>query len=175
MKLGRLMLITIVAGSMALTTACPRRDTTVVDHTTTDTAYTGTATPANGVGTPANGTGFGTTGDGDRWISSVRLGSQLNQEGGVPLGQASSTYNVGEPVHVAMEVDRVPANGQVRVVWFGPTNEQIGEDTRQVMQADRVINFAAPAEAISQPGQYRVEVYANNQLVQTDNFTVEAR
>jgi hypothetical protein len=167
--------VVVLVLTLTLMTGCRR------DETITDTAYTGTATDTytdtawTGTDTGMTGTsaipGMGDTGPGSEWVSSVRLGKELNQEGGVPLGSASSSFRVGEPIHVAMEIDQRPPQGQVRVVWYGPTNQQIGEDSREV-QANTIVNFRAPAQ-INQPGEYRVDVMADGALVKTERFTVE--
>jgi hypothetical protein len=167
------MFIVLMAGVLAATlgTACAREETTetTTDTTWGDTAYTETGTTATR--TDADRTGMGDTGPGAEWVSSVRLGREINAEGGVPIGSASSTFRTGEPIYIAMEIDERPPQGDVRVVWFGPTNNQIGEDTRQV-QPDTVINFRAP-DGINQPGEYRVDVMAGNALVKTERFTIE--
>jgi hypothetical protein len=174
-KLFPLVMVLIL--TLTLMTGC-RRDETVTDtaytDTATDTAWTATATDTAWTATDTGTAGFGGMGDtgpGAEWVSSVRLGKELNQEGGVPLGSASSSFRVGEPIHVAMEIDQRPPQGQVRVVWYGPTNQQIGEDSREV-QANTIVNFRAPAQ-INQPGEYRVDVMADGALVKTERFTVE--
>jgi hypothetical protein len=172
-KLFPIVMVLIL--TLTLMTGC-RRDETITDTAYTDTAtdtYTDTAWTGTDPGTTGTSgiPGMGDTGPGSEWVSSVRLGKELNEEGGVPLGSASSSFRVGEPIHVAMEIDQRPPQGQVRVVWYGPTNQQIGEDSREV-QANTIVNFRAP-EQINQPGEYRVDVMADGALVKTERFTVE--
>jgi hypothetical protein len=169
MRLGTLLTVPLAIMALTVTTGCPAPERPVTDTApVTDPATPPPATPTNGIAAPE--LGIGQTGPGAQWVSSVRLGSQIDATGGVPLGTASSTFRIGEPIHIAMQIDQLPPGGAVRVVWYGAGQQQIHEETRQV-QPNTIINFSAPPE-VRQTGEYRADVFANGALVKTETFSI---
>jgi hypothetical protein len=153
--------------ALILTTGCPAQEHPV--PTTADRAAINTNPDPAPI--PADGPGIAESGPGARWISSVRMGREVDELGSVPTGAVSNSYRAGEPIFISMQVDRLPPGGEVRVVWFGPDEQQVHEELRAV-EADTIINFIAPPE-IDRPGQWRADVLSNGSLVTSQPFTIQ--
>lgn len=107
------------------------------------------------------------------WVDDPTLGSALNEEGRVALGFADNDFVAGDTIYYAMEIGDAPAGANVRVVWFGMDGAQVHEETKQVEAGMDYMHFEAPDTAAWTPGDYRVEVYANDELAHEEDFNIE--
>lgn len=144
---------------MLTITGCPREtQETPGDVVTTQAERTGDAPLA-----PERG---------ELWLDDYTLGSTLSPQGRIPIGATDDDFLTGEPIYLAMEVGDAPAGAAVRVVWIDPVGRAVGEESKIVAPGDDYMQFLAPAIYVAQPGEYRVQIYAGNDLVQTLDFSV---
>ena len=107
------------------------------------------------------------------WVDDPTLGSALNEEGRVAFGAGDNDFEVGDTIYYAMEIGDAPAGASVRVVWYGADDAQVHEETQQVQAGQDYMHFQAPDTSAWTPGDYRVEVYANEQLAHEEDFNIE--
>lgn len=107
------------------------------------------------------------------WVDDPTLGSELNEEGRVALGFADNDFVAGDTIYYAMEIGDAPAGANVRVVWYGADNAQVHEETQQVQAGQDYMHFEAPDTSAWTPGDYRVEIYANDELAHEEDFNIE--
>jgi hypothetical protein len=153
--------------ALILTSACPAQEQPV--QPVADHAALSTNPDPRPI--PADGPELAESGAGARWISSVRMGREVDELGRVPPGADSNSYRLGDPIFISMQVDQLPPGGEVRVVWFSPDEQQVHEELRAV-EVDTTINFIAPPE-IDQPGQWRADIFANGTPVSSQRFTIQ--
>jgi len=106
-------------------------------------------------------------------IDDVSIGGQLGDDGAIAFGHNNNEFAPGDPIYVAMEVGDAPAGTNVRLVWYGPDGMEVGQQSKSVKQGDHYLNFqAAPTDAWT-AGEYRAEVWANDEMVNEMDFEIE--
>lgn len=108
------------------------------------------------------------------WIDDPTLGSQIGTDGSIPLGSTDNDFVAGDPVYLAMEVGDAPATANVRVVWYGPGDQMLHEETKPVGGQGTYMNFQAPSTTGWPVGDYRVVIFANGQQAHQEDFNIEA-
>ena len=106
-------------------------------------------------------------------IDDVSIGGQLNDEGAIDFGHNNNEFAPGDPIYVAMEVGDAPAGTNVRLVWYGPDGMEVGQQAKTVSQGDHYMSFEAAATEAWAPGEYRAEVWANDEMVNEIDFEIE--
>lgn len=107
------------------------------------------------------------------WIDDPTLGSALNAEGRVEMGAADNDFVAGDTIYYAMEVGDAPANASVTVMWYGPGNMLLNEETKSVAAGDDYLHFEAPDTSDWDVGDYRVEVHTEGELAHSEDFNIE--
>lgn len=105
-------------------------------------------------------------------ISGTVLGKQLAPEGSINATERTEQFSPGEPVHMAVEIADAPPETPVRVVWYGPRDEVRAEDIKPIQPQHKYISFTAAEPIVSDPGQYRAEVWIDDELVDERSFAV---
>jgi hypothetical protein len=106
------------------------------------------------------------------WIDDFTLGSELGADGSMVAGKTGDDFAPGQPVHLAMEVGDAPANSQVKVVWYGPNETKIGEETKPVVAGQKYLAFTATDTASWAKGDYRAEVWVGDEKVNQQQFQI---
>lgn len=106
-------------------------------------------------------------------IDDVTLGSEVGEDGSIPMEAVDDDFVPGDAIYVAMEVGDAPEGTDVRVVWKGSDGATLGEETKQASAEEPYMNFQAPDTSGWQPGDYQVEIYANEQLVEQESFNLK--
>lgn len=156
-------LITILAVTlMALfAVACGKDETAAPPATTETVEQAGTASPSDIAPTTAQS-----------WIDDVTIGSELAADGSMVVGKTGDDFAPGQPINLTMEVGDAPANSQVKVVWYGPNETKIAEDTKPVVTGQKYLNFTAADTATWAKGDYRAEVWIGDEKVNQQQFQI---
>ncbi|HET7705660.1 MAG TPA: hypothetical protein VFM36_06225 [Thermoanaerobaculia bacterium] len=157
-KLG--LLILILALSMALA-ACGRDETAEPPASTVTTEQAGTSSPSDIAPTTAQS-----------WIDDVTIGSELGPDGSMVAGKTGDDFAPGQTVHLTMEVGDAPPNSQVKVVWYGPNETKIGEETKPVVAGQKYLSFSSQNTASWTKGDYRAEVWIGDEKVNQQQFNI---
>lgn len=108
------------------------------------------------------------------WVDDVTIGHELGADGAVVVGEGGDDFAPGQPVHLAIEAGDAPAGAAVMVVWFGPNEARIGEETKNVTAGQKYLNFQAPDTSSWAVGDYRAEVWTGDEKVNTQQFQIVA-
>ena len=154
-------LIAVAALSLAVTFGCGRDETAEPPATVTTAEQPGVSSPADVAPTTAQS-----------WIDDVTIGSQLAADGSMATGKTGDDFAPGQPIHISMEVGDAPPNSSVKVVWYGPGETKIGEDTKPVVAGQKYLTFSSPATASWAKGDYRAEVWIGDEKVNTQQFQI---
>ncbi|HEU4523340.1 MAG TPA: hypothetical protein VFT12_15125 [Thermoanaerobaculia bacterium] len=127
--------------------------------------------------TTAEQPGVGGTGDvsplnAQTWIDDVTIGHEIGQDGSIPPGRTGDDFAPGAPIHLAMDVDDAPENTAVKVVWYGPGEANLHEDTKNVTPNQKYLTFTAPSTQSWQKGDYRAEVWVGDEKVNQQQFQI---
>ncbi len=110
----------------------------------------------------------------DAWLGDFTLGSALDAQGRVPLSKSAQGFNAGATIYFAMGITEAPAGAVVRTVWYGRDNLKVHEETRQVVAGENYLHFQSPPTESWPPGRYKVEAWAGDQLVRSEEFDILA-
>lgn len=111
-------------------------------------------------------------GAGENWVGDLTLGTELEQSGAVASDSAAERFAQGQPIHLAAEVNEAPQNATLRVVWYGPNGLLMGESVKQISGEQQYVNFTAQNTSEWVAGDYRAELWANDQKVGEQSFQV---
>jgi hypothetical protein len=106
------------------------------------------------------------------WIDDVTLGSELAADGSMATGKTGDDFAPGQPVHLSMEVGDAPPNSTVKVVWYGPNETKVGEETKPVVAGQKYLAFSATETKAWAKGDYRAEVWIGDEKVNQQQFQI---
>jgi hypothetical protein len=108
------------------------------------------------------------------WIEDVtiELGSGLDPDGSLAVGKATSEFKIGDPAIVSMDVGSVPANTPIKVVWVGPNEKKVSEETKSTAAGQKYLTFTAPDTKSWANGEYRAEVWFGDKMVSRNVFKI---
>lgn len=155
------LLIAIVVMTTTVFVACGRDETAEPPADTTTMEQPGMGSPSDVSPWAAQS-----------WIDDVTIGSELAADGSMTTGRTGDDFAPGQPIHLAMEVGDAPPNSQVMVVWYGPNETKIGEETKPVVAGQKYLNFTATDTASWAKGDYRAEVWVGDEKVNTQQFQI---
>lgn len=104
-------------------------------------------------------------------IDDVTLGHEVGPDGAIVAGKTGDDFAPGDMIHLAMEVGDTPAGSAVKVVWFGPGETRISEDTKPVVAGSKYLGFHTATTGWAL-GDYRAEVWVGDEKVNTQQFQV---
>jgi hypothetical protein len=151
----------IVAGGLAILSGCAKEEPSEAPTAATTQEQPGTESPSDV--SPVNA---------QTWIDDVTIGSELGPDGAMVAGKTGDDFAPGQAVHVAMEVGDAPENAAVKVVWYGPNETMIGEETKPVTPGQKYLNFTAADTASWAKGDYRAEVWVGDEKVNQQQFQI---
>lgn len=141
--------------------ACGREERSEAPPTAPTTEQAGTEAPSDV--SPVNA---------QTWIDDVTIGSELGPDGAMVAGKTGDDFAPGQPVHVAMAVGDAPADAAVKVVWYGPNDTKVGEETKHVAAGQKYLSFTAADTKSWAKGDYRAEVWVGDEKVNTQQFQI---
>ena len=107
-----------------------------------------------------------------QWVDDVTIGHDLAADGSVTAGQGGDDFAPGQTVHLAMDVDDAPENTAIKVVWYGPNETKINEETKNVAPNQKYMTFSATNTSSWAKGDYRAEVWVGDEKVNQQQFQI---
>jgi hypothetical protein len=104
-------------------------------------------------------------------VDDVSIGHGLAADGSIDAAQIGDDFAPGEKVHVAMEIGDTPAGSAIKIVWYGPGDNRINEETKTVETGQTYLNFEADTKGWAK-GDYRAEIWIGDENVNTERFQV---
>jgi hypothetical protein len=98
-------------------------------------------------------------------VENFSLGTRLGPNGGIATGAGEHAFSAGQLIYIAMELKNAPIGTQISVVWKGPGNTVLGQETKQVRPGQQFMNFAADSSSLPPAPKYQVEVLHNNKTL----------
>ena len=86
-------------------------------------------------------------------------------------GKTGDDFAPGEVVHLAAEVGDTPAGSAIKVVWFGPGETRLAEETKPVPTGAHYLSFNTKTDGWA-VGDYRAEVWIGDEKVNTQQFQI---
>ena len=105
-------------------------------------------------------------------IDDVTIGKQLGADGTIPIEAQGDDFAPGDDVYVAFDVGDAPAGSEVKVMWYGPGETMIGEESKAVQAGTSTMSFQAADTASWQLGDYRAEIWIGDEKVNQQTFNV---
>lgn len=105
------------------------------------------------------------------WVDDVTLGHEVGPNGAIVTGRTGDDFAPGQPVNLAMKVDDAPQNTAVKVVWFGPGETKINEESKSVTPGQQYLTFTQATKGWAK-GDYRAEVWVGDEKVNTQQFQI---
>ena len=121
-----------------------------------------------GVGSPADVSPV----NAQTWIDDVTIGHELGADGSMVAGKGGDDFAPGQPIHISMETGDAPANAAVKVVWYGPNETKIGEETKNVATSQKYLSFSSQDTKAWAKGDYRAEIWVGDEKVNTQQFQI---
>ena len=104
-------------------------------------------------------------------IDDVTTGHALAADGSIDSAQVGDDFASGETVHIAMKVGDTPSGSAVKIVWYGPEDKRINEETKTVATGETYLNFSADTKGWAK-GDYKAEIWIGDENVNTERFQV---
>lgn len=165
MKLSKLMMM-LLASTLTLTMACKTHEEAEVDDQD-DTA----TTAAQQEGAGANSPGDLNPVEAQTMIDDVTLGKATDADGMIAAENQGDDFAPGDTVHLSLNAADAPAGSAVKVVWFGPGETQINEESKTAQAGAKYLTFQANTTSWAK-GDYRAEVWIGDEKVNTQQFQV---
>ena len=162
---NRILALTLVA-VLPLALACKREGAERDDAS--DTAPE--ATPAEVAG--VNDSPDLNPVEAETMIDDVTIGKQVAADGTIPAEAQGDDFAPGDDVHLAMDVGDAPAGSEVKVIWYGPGETKIGEESKAVATGVATLSFAAADTSSWAKGDYRAEVWIGDEKVNQQEFNI---
>jgi len=150
-----------MAALTVVTLACGRDETAEPPAATTTTEQPGVSSPADVAPVTAQ-----------TWLDDFTLGHELNADGSVNAGTGGDDFAPGQAVHLAMEVGDAPPGSTVKIVWYGPNETKIAEESKPVVTGSKYLNFSSADTGTWAKGDYRVETWIGDEKVNTQQFQI---
>ena len=105
------------------------------------------------------------------WIDDVTIGHELAPDGTIVTGKTGDDFAPGQPVQISMTVNDAPAGSAVKLVWYGPNETKINEESKTIAAGQQKMNFTANSKGWAK-GDYRAEVWVGDEKVNTQQFQI---
>lgn len=148
-------------GGLIVLGACAREEPAEAPPAATTTEQPGTESPTDVSPTEAQ-----------TWLDDFTIGSEIGADGMIPADKTGDDFAPGQPVHITMEVGDAPQGAAVKVVWYGPNEAKIGEETKQVTPGQQYLGFTAADTSSWAKGDYRAEVWVGDEKVNQQQFQI---
>lgn len=165
MKISKLFAMLLVA-MLPLTVACRTHEEAEVDDAD-DTATTATEQEVAGADQPGDLNPV----EAQTMVDDVTLGKQVGTDGMIATENQGDDFAPGETVHLALNAADAPAGSAVKVVWYGPGETKINEESKTAETGAKYLNFQADTTSW-QKGDYRAEVWIGDEKVNTQQFQI---
>ena len=159
-----------ISASLLLTLGACKKDEYAATDASTDTSSTVIATGSEvpGVGAPGDVNPI----TAQTWVDDVTIGNEVGADGMMVTGRTGDDFAPGQPVYIAMNVKDAPANSAVKIVWYGPNETKITEESKTVTAGQQYLSFAAMDTKAWAKGDYRAEIWVADEKVNTQQFNI---
>lgn len=110
----------------------------------------------------------------ERWLDDLSIGGEVDPRGAIPAEAAREEFAPGETVYVSMAVDDAPADAAVHVAFYDAGGQKVAEDEKKVPAAALYLYFDSGDTANWAPGEYRVEIAVDGEVVDEQALTLSA-
>lgn len=111
----------------------------------------------------------------ERWLDDFSIGGEVDPRGAIPAEAARDRFSPGETVYVSMAVDDAPADAAVHVVFYDASGRKVAEDEKKVPAEALYLYFDSGDTANWPPGDYRVEIAVDGEVVDERALTLAAK
>ena len=157
----KILVVTLVGLMGIFAGACGRDETADPTTSVATTEQPGTASPTDLAPTTAQS-----------YIDDVTIGSELGPDGAMVVGKTGDDFAPGQPIHVAMEVGDAPPSSQVKILWYGPNETKIAEESKPITAGVKYLSFTAGDTASWAKGDYRAEIWIGDEKVNQQQFQI---
>lgn len=161
------MLVLLLLLLLPLALACGPKETAETDDPD-DTATATSEEEKAGVDQPGDLNPV----EAETMIDDVTIGHSVGSDGTIAADQQGDDFAPGDPIYVAMEVGDTPAGSAVKIVWFGPNETRIGEETKTVTAGEKNLGFQTTDTGSWAKGDYRAEIWIGDEKVNTQQFQI---
>lgn len=105
------------------------------------------------------------------YIDDVTIGHEVGADGKIPADKTGVDFAPGQTIHIAMQVKDAPAGTAVKVVFYGPGEKKVGEETKTVAGGETFMTFGKDTKGWPK-GDYRAEVWTGDEKVNTQQFQI---
>ena len=106
------------------------------------------------------------------WLDDVTIGSEVGADGAIAAGKTGDDFKPGQAIHIAVETSDAPSGAAVKVMWYGPGETMITEETKSVVTGQKYLSFQAPNTKSWKKGDYRAEIWTGDEKVNTQQFNI---
>jgi len=105
-------------------------------------------------------------------VDDVTVGHDLAPDGKIADGKKGDDFAPGKPVYVTMSVGDTPATSAIKVVWYGPNDARLSDETKTVETGQKTLNFSSGDTSTWAKGDYKVEVWIADEKVSSKDFHI---
>jgi hypothetical protein len=106
------------------------------------------------------------------YIDDVTLGHKVGSDGMIAAADQGDDFAPGDPIFLTMKVGDAPAGSEVKVVWYGPGEMKVKEESKAVNPGDTYLTFQAANTGSWQKGDYRAEVWVGDEKVNQQELQI---
>jgi hypothetical protein len=105
-------------------------------------------------------------------VDDVLLGTAVATDGQIPAKSRTDDFVPGENIYLTMDVSDAAPGTMVKVVWFGPDERPIGEQSQTVTSGVSTLKFMKDGTRAWKTGDYRAEVWVGDEKVNDERFNL---
>ncbi len=105
-------------------------------------------------------------------VDDVNLGTAVATDGQIPAKSRTDSFVPGEVIYLTMDVSDAAPGTMVKVVWFGPDDQRIGEQRETVSSGTSTLKFMKDGTKAWRAGDYRAEVWVGDEKVNDERFNI---
>ncbi|MGK2856025.1 MAG: hypothetical protein ACSLFQ_02335 [Thermoanaerobaculia bacterium] len=109
------------------------------------------------------------------YIDDVKVGNALGTDGLIGIDKTTDMFTAGQPIYLTMTVNDAPATAAVKVVWYGPNDTKITEESKSIAVGAKTLSFEAPSTSSWAIGGYHAEVWIGDEKVKSEDFKIVDR
>ena len=105
-------------------------------------------------------------------VDDVNLGTAVGTDGQIPAKNRTDDFVPGEDIYLTMDVSDAASGTMVKVVWFGPDEQRIGEQRETLSAGVSTLKFMKDGTKAWKTGDYRAEVWVGDEKVNDERFNI---
>jgi len=105
-----------------------------------------------------------------KWLSDFAIGSELGPDGKVAAQK--NAFAPGDPIVYSTTVGEAPPASAAKIVWMGPNETKLAEETKGIPAGQKVLNFTAPDTAAWPVGSYEAQLWVVDEKVNGQKFAI---